>query len=93
MFPGLTPLQLAARYNENRSVYSIAIQLTKRTREEKESIEKKRKMIRDMINEDNEEDLEDEDPVVQLNSTLQSSKQNLHSAKKFVTDLEHQLGG
>ena len=34
----LTPLQLAARYNENRSVYSIAIQLTKRTRDEKVSI-------------------------------------------------------
>ena len=48
-------------------------------------------MIRDMINEDTEEDQEDENPAVQLSSRLQSSKQNLQTAKKFVTDLEHQL--
>ena len=87
---GLTALQLANKHHETRAVFSMAIQLTKKNRFERDNVDKKRKLIiSDMHSEEKEDD--DVDPVVQLNNRLQSSQHNLRSAEKLVTDLETQL--
>lgn len=89
---GLTPLQLANKC-ENGEVFRLAIQLTMKDRSQKDKMEKKRKLIVD--SENNKEDFIDEilniDSSMLLKSRLEASTNNLHNAKKVVSNLEHNL--
>ena len=62
-------------------------------RSQKDKMEKKRKLIVD--SENNKEDFIDEilniDSSMLLNSRLEASTNNLHNAKKVVSNLEHNL--
>jgi len=88
----LTPLQLANKC-ENGSVFRLAIQLTMKNRSQKDKMEKKRKLVIDCEN--NEEDfindsLKIEHSVV-LKSRLEASTNNLLTAKRVVSNLEQNL--
>ena len=94
---GLTCLQLAQR-TEGRTVFAMAIQLTERSRVERDRREqkqrllqedKKRQLAEDMDTIDSEDEEEENSQI--FSSKLMASQKNLASAKKLVADLEDQV--
>ena len=89
---GWTAVQLAHRL-EQRAVFSVAIQLSRRSRAETEKREQKRRLILEntVEDDDEEEEEEEEDHTRMLTSRLHSTTQCLTTARRSVTDLESQL--
>ena len=89
---GLNCLQLAQRL-AGRTVFSIAIQLTRRNRLEQEKLEQKHQLISQGVEsggEDGDEE-SDEDGGDGLERTLQTTQHSLTSARRLLTDLESQV--
>jgi len=94
---GLTSLQLAERI-EGRTVFVMAIQLTKRNRSERRKEDVKQRLVQEEIERQISEEMdtldseeENEKDLQRLSSRLMTSQQNLSSARKLVTNLEDQV--
>merc|ERR1719373_1017490 len=86
---GLNCLQLAQRL-AGRTVFSIAIQLTRRNRLEQGKLEQKHQLIsQEESSEESEES--DEEGGDGLERTLQTTQHSLTSARRLLTDLESQV--
>ena len=82
---GLDCLQLAQRLPA-RTVFCIAIQLTRRNRLEQGKLEQKQKLISQQESEES-----DDDVTVHLPSILQTTENSLTSARTLLTGLECQV--
>ena len=72
------------------SVFSIAIQLSRRRRAERGRMEERRRLITECEEEDEDED-EDVDNTMMITNRLNSTTQCLATARRSVSDLENQL--
>ena len=90
---GLDCLQLS-RSLPGRTVFSIAIQLSRRNRLEHSKLEQKQQLIsqQDQDSADSTEEEEEEESVpVDLTRILESAQHNLSSARKLVSNLESEV--
>ena len=86
---GWSPLQLCHK-REQRTVFSIAIQLSRRSRAERGRREERRRLIMEE-QEESEQEEEEVDHTVMLTNRLHSTTQCLATARQSVTGLESQL--
>ena len=89
---GLDCLQLS-RSLAGRTVFSIAIQLTRRNRLEQAKLEQKQELLsqEELQHSGEETDEEEQSVPVDMSRILQTAQHNLSSAKKLVSNLESQV--
>ena len=90
-YEGWSPLQLCQRM-EQRTVFSIAIQLSRRSRAERGRREERSRLIMEQKEESELEDEDEVDHTLMLTNRLHSTTQCLATARQSVTGLENQLG-